>query len=59
MAGNDAIAHNIYIVLYSVMIGPLYKPTPTVASIDLQVLLRLRPSRHQLLCDAIAHKLFS
>ncbi len=43
MAGNDAIAHNIYIVLYLVMIGPLYKPTPMVASIDLQVLLRLRP----------------
>jgi len=30
-------------LLYSVMIGLLYKATPMVASIDLQVLLRLRP----------------
>ena len=29
--------------LYTVMIGLLYKATPLVASIDLQVLLRQRP----------------
>ena len=37
---------------YAVLIGLLYKATPEVASMDLQVLLRLRPyptRGHQLL----------
>ena len=34
----------VYINLYIVMIGLLYKATLMVASIDLQVLLRLRPT---------------